>query len=181
MICDQATLCGTCQDNGYDEGFRCVSGRCVCADEHESNDTIDEAAAACTDQTCLQEAWQVEVNATVHEASDIDYYALQILDTDTILAAELLVGAGDYKLLMTYVCPSGGPGMKGCTGSTESFDGLKYCTSGDRSVGITRECELIGAGGVGTLLVGVQAKGFSGVCEPYDLNIVATYGIIGAN
>lgn len=179
IVCNQATLCGTCQDNGYEEGFRCDSGRCTCVDAFESNDTIDDAALVCSGQNCLQEAWQVEVNGTIHEQADTDYFVLQILDADTILAAELLVGAGDYKLFMTYICPSGEPGMLGCSGSTDSFDGLKYCTSDDRSIGITRACESIGLGEVGTMIVGVQTKAFPGICEPYDLNIFATYGISG--
>lgn len=175
-ICGQGTLCGTCRDNGYDDGYRCASGRCICADTFEPNDTIDEAAIACEDPNCLQEAWGIELNATVDGPQDVDYYSLQILDAETLLVVELLAGEGDYKLFMTYLCPNGEPGMTGCSGSTESFDGLKYCTSPDRGVGITRFCEPDGFGEVGTLLVGIQPKAFPGICSPYDLSVFATYG-----
>ncbi|MGB5812534.1 MAG: hypothetical protein WBG86_18510 [Polyangiales bacterium] len=180
-ICGQATLCGSCQDNGFGDGFSCKSGKCVCKDAYEVNDTPAAAARICGGQatpTCMQEVWGVSIDGTIHQTTDMDYYRLDVLDARTLLVAELLIPDSDSQLYMAYICPNGESGIEDCTGSTASIDGYKFCVSEERTIGLARGCDSAGTSGVGQVIVGVQGKGLPGGCLTYDLNVFATNSLL---
>ncbi len=179
-ICGSPKLCGTCEDNGFGEGFRCQSGRCVCEDPFEYNDDFDNFSLICGEGTgisCDQPAWGVEVQATFHHEEDIDLYALQVLDSDTSLFAHVNAqfGSSDEQYVyMAYICPDGQDGIEFCFGPQDEIDGITFCTSDGESVGLVRRCEPQGPFGLGTVLVGIEPKDFN-QCNPYELTILATY------
>jgi hypothetical protein len=183
-ICGQPTLCGSCQDNGFENGFRCSSGRCVCDDPFEYNDTFENFSLICGGSTglnCMQDAWGVQLQATLHHEKDIDYYALEVLDAETVLVAEVFEGRGRYLVHMTYICPNGELGIKACSGSSDDLEGITFCVEDVRTpgdlVGLARYCEPSSASAMGTVLVSVRAKEFAGDCDSYGLKILATYGV----
>ena len=181
-ICGSPTLCGTCQDNGFEDGFRCQSGRCVCADQFELNDQVKDATLLCgpgAGSNCMQDFWGVEVQATLHDSQDLDYYELRALDAPTPIIAQVLGGPSDRLLFLTYLCPDGKSGLYECSGWEEEIEGTKYCISEGEPVVIARRCEPGSTGGpepgVGTVRVIVAANQFDGTCDPYELQILATY------
>lgn len=177
-ICGQPSLCGTCQDNGFEDGFRCNSGRCVCDDPFEYNDDFENFVLVCggsTSLSCMQDAWGVELHATLHDGNDIDYYALEVLDSDTLLVADVFEGRGEYTVHMTYICPDGQTGIEDCSGSSDTLEGMKFCLADDGLVGLARYCEKSPVSAMGTILLSVRAKGFAGGCDEYGLRIFATY------
>ena len=180
-ICGSPTLCGTCQDSGFDDGYHCASGRCVCEDPFEFNDTFQTSALVCGEGTslnCMQDAWGVDLQATLHSSTDIDYYALQVLDSTTPLIAQTYGGRSDRILFMTYLCPDGSEGIDKCSGSTDSIGGIKFCIAEGDTVGIERRCDSSASPHIGTVLVRVEAREFQGECDGYDLNIYATYATV---
>ncbi|MGB5415521.1 MAG: hypothetical protein WBM75_19410 [Polyangiales bacterium] len=181
-ICGSPTLCGTCQDNGFEDGFRCQSGRCVCADQFELNDQVKDATLLCgpgAGSNCMQDFWGVEVQATLHDSQDLDYYELRALDAPTPIIAQVLGGPSDRLLFLTYLCPDGKSGLYECSGWEEEIEGTKYCISEGEPVVIERRCEPGSTGGpepgVGTVRVIVAANQFDGTCDPYELQVLATY------
>lgn len=177
-ICGSPTLCGTCANNGFDGGYHCESGRCVCEDPFEDNDTFDTFALVCgpgTGLSCMQDAWGLDLQATLHGPQDIDYYALQVLDSTTPILAQTYGGKSSRVLKMTYLCPDGFEGLGQCSGREEEVKGIKFCVSETGMVGIERGCEKGATSAVGTVLVGVQARTFVGDCDGYSLNIYATF------
>lgn len=178
-ICNQPTLCGTCQDNGFEDGFRCSGGSCICDDPFEYNDTLDKATIVCgglTGLSCLQDAWGVEVPATLHSENDVDYYALEVLDSDSLLVAEIFEGWGEYTLHLTYICPDGQPGVLGCSEQTDEIWGIPFCRSDNGFVALSRYCPIGTASAMGTVVAGVSSKQFAEECDDYGLRIFATYG-----
>lgn len=178
-ICGSLTPCGSCADNGFGMGYRCESGQCVCEDQFEPNDTFDTFALVCGDgagSSCMQEAWAIELDATLHSASDIDYYALRVLDGSTPIIAQVSNGSSDRVLYMTYLCPDGREGMIDCSGETESIQDVKFCTTTGDTIGILRRCDDTSAQ-LGTVLVGVRAKALGTTCDPYHLRVFATYQV----
>lgn len=179
-ICGSPTLCGTCEDNGLGQGYRCESGRCVCQDQFEYNDSFDDFALVCggaSGMSCMQEAWSIELQATLHNERDVDYYLLQVLDARTPIVAQAYNGIGRRILSMTYLCPDGFAGMVDCTESTDTVDGIEFCVTDKDFLGIQRRCDDSASSEVGTVLVGVESKDFGGDCDPYGLKIFATYGL----
>jgi|GEM_PF-2024252 len=178
-ICGSPTLCGTCADNGFDGGYHCDSGRCVCKDSFEDNDSFETAARICGDGTgydCMQDAWGVNIQATLHSPTDIDYYELQVLDAPTSIVVQAFDGSSDRTLYMAYICPDGSDGLDKCAGANEQVQGVKVCVANGDLVGIERRCDSSTASsGIGTVLVAVEANTFRGTCDPYGLNIFATY------
>ena len=177
-VCGSPTLCGTCADNGFEDGYHCDSGRCVCEDLFEFNDSFTSVALICGEETglnCMQDAWGVDLQATLHSSKDIDYYALQVLDSTTPLIAQAYGGESARILSMTYLCPDGFEGIDKCSESTDSVGGIKFCVSETDTVGIERRCDSSGSSEIGTVLVGVEAKEFRTDCDGYGLNIYATY------
>ena len=179
VICDTPTLCGTCRDNGFEDGFRCSGGRCVCDDSFEYNDTFENIALVCgtgTGNNCMQDAWSLEFPATLHHKDDIDYYALEVLDSNTALAAELFDGRGEYELHLSYICPNGELGLEGCSESTTEFEDIDFCKTQNNFVALARNCEPSTGGLAGTVLVSVRSKQFAPECDSYGLRIFATFG-----
>ena len=177
-VCGSPTLCGTCADNGFEGGYHCDGGRCVCEDAFEFNDSFTSVALICGEETslnCMQDAWGVDLQATLHSSKDIDYYALQVLDSSTPLIAQAYGGESDRILSMTYLCPDGFEGIDKCSESTDSVGGIKFCVSETDTVGIERRCDSSASSEIGTVLVGVEAKEFETDCDGYGLNIYATY------
>ena len=182
VICERPTLCGTCQDNGFEDGFRCSGGQCICEDVFEYNDTFDNISLVCgpgTGNNCMQDAWSLEFPATLHSEDDIDYYALEVLDSSTPLVAEIFDGAGEYELHLAYICPDGRLGIEDCSESIEDFEGLEFCKTQNNFVALERSCASGPAFPMGTVLVSVRSKQFAGVCDHYGLRIFATYGSVG--
>jgi hypothetical protein len=181
-ICGSPTLCGTCEDNGFDGGYHCESGRCVCRDSFESNDTFNTFALICGEGTglnCIEDTWRIDLQATLHRPEDIDFYALQVLDAPTPIIVQAYGGLSNRVLSLTYLCPDGFEGMDKCSGWTDSvdgIDGIKFCFSEDDTIGIERRCDQSVSSAMGTVLVGVEASVFRGVCDGYGLNIFATFG-----
>jgi hypothetical protein len=179
-ICGSPTLCGTCADNGFKGGYHCESGRCVCEDGFEYNDSFQDFALICGEGTglnCMQDAWGIDLQATLHDSSDIDYYALQVLDAPTPIMVQAYGGASDRILYLTYLCPDGFEGMGECSGSGSEVQGIEFCVETGDNIAIERRCEDGATSGMGTVLVGVAAKEFRGECDGYGLNIFATYGL----
>lgn len=177
-ICGSPTLCGTCADNGFADGYRCEAGRCVCEDLFEYNDSFKSFALICGEGTplnCMQDAWGVEVQATLHGENDIDYYALQVLDAPTPIIAEAYGGFSGRLVYMTYLCPDGFEGIDQCSGSTDSIEGIKFCFGDGDIVGIERRCDGSASSAIGTVLIGVESREFRSDCDPYGLRIFATY------
>ncbi len=177
-VCGSPTLCGTCADNGFEGGYHCESGRCVCEDPFEFNDSLQSSALVCgqgTGLNCMQDAWGIDLQATLHSANDVDYYALQVLDAPTPIIAQAFGGLSDRILYMTYLCPDGSDGMDKCSGSTDSVQGVKFCISEGDTIGIERRCDSSASSDIGTVVVGVEARAFRGDCDPYGLNIFATF------
>jgi hypothetical protein len=178
-ICGSLTPCGTCANNGFDGGYHCESGQCVCEDPFEDNDTFDTFALICgpgTGLNCMQDAWGLDLQATLHGPQDIDYYWLQVLHSETPILAQVYGGKSSRVLQMTYLCPDGFEGLDKCSGSTNEVQGIEFCRSEDSTIGIERRCE--GGDGtsvVGTVLVGVQARNFVGDCDGYSLHVFATF------
>jgi hypothetical protein len=178
-ICGSPTLCGTCADNGFKGGYHCESGRCVCEDPYEYNDSFQSVALICGEGTglnCMQDAWGIDLQATLHDSSDIDYYALQVLDAPTPIMVQAYGGASDRILSLTYLCPDGFEGLEDCSGWEDEVQDIKFCHTTDDTIAIERRCEDGATSGIGTVLVGVAAKEFRGECDGYGLNIIATYG-----
>ena len=178
-ICGSPTLCGTCADNGFAEGYRCETGLCVCEDAFEYNDSFDTFALVCGEGTgfdCMQAAWGIDLQATLHDSGDVDFYALRVLDAPTSIVAQAFGGSSDRVLYMTYICPNGGGGLSGCSGSVASVQGVEFCVALGDTIGIQRRCGLSVGSDVGTVLVGVEADVFRADCDPYGLNIFATFG-----
>ena len=180
-ICGELTPCGSCQDQGYGDGYRCDGGRCTCEDPFEYNDSVTKARTVCSPElpgwNCMQDAWSVDLQATLHSSDDLDFYRLEVLDANTPIIAETYGGVGQRQLLVGYACPDGNQGMIGCHGEMESSGGLEFCTSTEGVVGIERWCESQSGAGVGTLMVGVLPDDYAGECADYGLKIIATYGI----
>ncbi len=176
IICNQPTLCGTCQDNGFEDGFRCSGGNCICDDVYEYNDNLENMSIVCGGLTCFQDAWGIEVPATLHHKDDIDYYALQVRDANTALVAEIFEGAGRYTLHLAYICPNGDSGVVDCSESTEQLEGIDFCKTDNNFVALTRDCDSEGVAATGTVLVGVRSKDVAGVCDAYGLRVFATFG-----
>ena len=180
-ICGSPTPCGTCQDNGYGDGYRCESGRCTCEDQFEYNDTITTARLICGPEVggwnCMQEAWSVSFQATLHSSDDVDYYRLDVMDANTPIMAQSYDGQWQRELRMAYVCPSGEPAMIGCQGEIEKVGGIEFCTSTEGVVGIERWCPTQSTSEVGTLVVGVLRDDYPGDCADYRLDIIATWGV----
>jgi hypothetical protein len=123
----------------------------------------------------MQDAWGLDLQATLHGPQDIDYYALQVLDSQTPILAQTYGGKSSRVLQMTYLCPDGFEGLDKCSGREEEVEGIKFCVSETGMVGIERRCETGVTSAVGTVLVGVQARNFVGDCDGYSLNIYATF------
>jgi hypothetical protein len=178
-VCGSPTLCGTCADNGFDGGYHCESGRCVCEDPFEYNDTFGSFALICGEGTglnCMQDAWGIDLQATLHSDKDVDLYALQVLDATTPILAQTYGGSSDRILYLTYLCPDGFEGLDKCSGSTDTVQGIKFCFADGDTIGIERRCDDSVSSAMGTVLVGVEAREFRGVCDGYGLNIFATFG-----
>lgn len=178
IVCGSPALCGTCQNNGFEPGFHCDNGRCVCEDQYEYNDSLDDVPLICGEAlgvNCMQEAWTVDVQATLHGSKDIDYYALRVLDARTPIMAQAFGGLSGRILHMTYLCPDGYEGIEDCTGSSDSIDGIQFCVGEGDLVGLQRKCDESSSSDVGTVLVGVQSREFQGDCDGYGLKVHATY------
>ena len=179
-ICGQRTPCGTCEGNGLGEGYRCEAGRCVCEDAFEKNDSLDMAALICGPEiggvNCVQEAWSVDVQASLHGEGDIDFYAIETLDAGTPIIARTYDGESETRLAMTYLCPDGWSGLQGCSGSVETINGVEFCVTEEDAVAIARWCPGSSGSSLGVLLVGVEPGEFRGGCDDYGLKIIATYG-----
>jgi hypothetical protein len=177
-ICGTPTLCGSCADNGFGEGYRCQDGRCICDDPFEL-DSDDEFVLICGPEiggvNCVREAWSVDVQASLHSEVDVDYYRLNTLDAETSIVAETYTITSERRLLMTYLCPDGWPGMTKCSGAVENVQGIDFCVTDEPSIAIGRSCSDNSTFKVGTLLVGVEPTHFSGGCDGYGLKIIATY------
>jgi hypothetical protein len=177
-LCGSPRLCGTCADNGFGEGYRCDDGRCVCEDPFEYNDTFDAFAKVCGGGgvNCMQDAWSLNLQASLHSEKDVDLYLLEVLDSGTPIVAQAYDGLSERVLYMTYLCPDGFVGMAACSGEVDSEQGIEFCKSQDDFVAIQRSCEKSTSSQVGTVLVGVESSDFRGDCDPYGLKILATYG-----
>jgi len=178
-ICGSPTPCGTCADNGFDTGYHCEAGRCVCEDSFEFNDSFQSSALVCGEKTglnCMQDAWGIDIQATLHSDKDIDYYELEVLDARTPIFVQAYGGLSDRILSLTYLCPDGSEGLDKCSGSTDSIEGIKFCIGENDAVGIERRCDTSAGSEIGTVRVGVEAKEFRTDCDGYGLNIFATYG-----
>ena len=176
--CGSPILCGTCADNGFAGGYHCEDGLCVCEDRFEVNDAWQSAALVCGEGSalnCMQDAWHIDLQATLHSSQDVDFYELQVLDAPTPIIAQAYGGWSDRILYMAYLCPDKSDGMDKCSGSTDSIDGMKFCKTEGDTIGIERRCDSGAIGGIGRVLVGVAAKEFRSDCDGYDLNIFATY------
>lgn len=179
-ICGSPTLCGTCADNGFEDGYHCESGRCVCEDAFENNDSLDTVAIVCGDGAglnCMQDVWGIELQATLHSSKDLDFYALQVLDARTPIVAQTYQGSSERVLTMAYLCPDQSDGMDKCSGYKDEIQGIQVCISEGDAIGIERRCDSSTGSQAGTVLVGVEAREFQGDCDPYGLNVFATYGI----
>jgi len=180
VICGSPAFCGSCQDNGFEAGFRCESGRCVCEDQFEDNDSLDTAKLVCGESVggvnCMQEAWSLDIQATFHGRSDWDFYVLRVLDVPTPVVAQVYNGESERSLYMAYLCPEGYPGMVGCSGDTDSVQGLEFCVTEGDVLGIQRSCDKSVSGEIGTLVVGVRPNDLRADCDGYGLKIIATYG-----
>ena len=178
-ICGSPTLCGTCRDNGFEDSYRCDSGTCVCEDLYEFNDTFDEFKLICgggIGANCMQDAWSVDIQATLHSENDVDLYALEVLHASTPIVAQLYDGKSERILSMTYLCPDGFVGMVGCSDWVDDEQGIEFCSSQDDFVGIQRWCDQSASSEVGTVLVAVQSEEFRGDCDGYGLQVLATFG-----
>jgi hypothetical protein len=124
----------------------------------------------------MQPAWSVDIQATLHDSKDVDYYALRVLDSRTPVIAQAYDGASARVLYLTYLCPDGFDGLDKCSGSTEKINEIEFCVSGGDWIGIERSCGGDESSQVGTVLVGVKSREFEGDCDPYGLKVLATYG-----
>ena len=180
-ICGSPTPCGTCQDNGYGDEYRCDAGRCTCEDQYEGNDSPINSRLVCSPElpgwNCMQEAWSVDLQATLHDVDDVDYYRLEVMDSYTPIVAQTYAGEGQRILQLGYQCPNGENGMVGCSGDVYDIGGFLFCSSPGDVVGIERWCESKTGAGVGRLVVGILPDDYVGECAEYGLKIVATFGI----
>ena len=120
----------------------------------------------------------MEVQATLHDSQDLDYYELHVLDAPTAIIAQAPGGLGDRFLYLAYLCSDGKSGLGECSGWEEEIEGTKYCISEGEPIVIQRECSSGPSGGtesVGTVRVVVAAQQFGGKCDPYELQVLATY------
>jgi hypothetical protein len=124
----------------------------------------------------MQDAWVIDLQATLHSSQDVDFYELQVPDAPTPIIAQAYGGWSDRILYMAYLCPDESDGMDKCSGSTDySPDGMKFCRAEGDTIGIERRCDSGAIGGIGKVLVGVAATEFRSDCDGYGLNIFATY------
>jgi hypothetical protein len=179
-ICGSPKLCGTCADNGFDQGYRCESGQCVCEDPFEYNDDFDNFSLICGEGTsisCNQPAWGIEVQATFHDEGDVDLYALRVLHAETSIVAQVgpSIGGFDQRIVyIAYICPDGRDGIEFCWGPSTDIEDIQFCTSDNNTIGLERRCEPGGTSGLGTVLVGVEPQDVD-ECDPYELTVFATY------
>jgi hypothetical protein len=124
----------------------------------------------------MQDAWGIDLQATLHSDKDIDYYALEVLDAPTPIFAQAYGGLSRRILSLSYLCPDGFEGIDKCSGSTDSVGGIEFCIDENDTVGIERRCDSSTSSQIGTVLVGVEAAEFRTDCDGYGLNIFATYG-----
>ena len=173
-ICGAPTACGTCADNGF-AGYRCDEGECVCEDQYEENESPDAGAILCSDasgSSCLQPAWSVEIQATLHGSWDEDFYQITALDSDTLITAEASGGQSLRRVFLSYLCSDGANGIAACSGAIIRETGTELCVVDGDVVTIQRSCD---SAGYGTVLVGVQAREFQGDCDAYGMRVLATY------
>ena len=178
-ICGSPTLCGTCTDNGFGEDYRCDGGQCVCEDIYEYNDSFGDFSLICGSGigvNCMQEAWSLDIQASLHSEQDIDLYALEVLDALTPIVAQIYNAESEHVLSMTYLCPDGFAGMVGCSDNLDERQGIEFCTTREDWIGIQRSCEKATGSEVGTVLIAVEVKDFLGSCDGYGLKIMATFG-----
>ena len=127
----------------------------------------------------MQDVWGVEIEATLHDSQDLDYYELRVLDAPTPIIAHVTAGPGERLLFLTYLCPDGKVGLDDCSGWEQEVEGTKYCISEGEPVVVVRGCEPDSTGdpgsGVGTVRVIVAANEFGDTCDPYNLQVLATY------
>ncbi len=177
-VCGAPTACGSCSDNGFDQGFRCQDGACVCEDEYELNEDPSKAALVCAGGAgvnCMQEAWSIDFQASLHASYDVDFYEIQAMDSRTQIVVEAYNGQSDRRVYAGYICPDGSSGIGACSGSQVSIQGYEFCMVNGDFVGIARNCSGGGTSLAGTVLVGVEAREFAGDCDGYGLKITATY------
>ena len=175
-ICGANTLCGTCEENGFDAPS-CVGGRCVCKDMYEGNRKLSSAALVCSDN-CLQDTWGLGLVATLHDAGDFDFYKLEVLDSTTPVVLEVLDGESDYNLGLSYLCPDGSVGIEECSGAVGTIEAVRFCLeTGQRTVSVTRSCPGGASSTSGTVYVAVWASSFRGVCDQYDFTVYASAGV----
>lgn len=173
-ICDSPRACGSCADNGLD-GYRCDDGKCICEDQYEENESPNSGAVLCdgaSGLSCLQPAWSVDIQATLHGGWDDDYYQIEALDSDTLITAQAYGGLSLRRVFLSYICPDGSSGISACSGSMTREQGTDLCVAEGDFVTIQRSC---GGAGVGTVIAGVQARDFYGECDVYGLTVLATY------
>ena len=177
-VCGIPTACGSCGDNGFGDGFRCQDGACVCEDQYEFNEQPREAALVCDGSAgvnCMQEAWSIDLQASLHAFYDVDFYEIQAMDSRTQIVVEAYNGESSRRVYVGYTCPDGSDGIGSCSGSAVSIQGYELCSANGDFVGIARNCSGGGTTQAGTVLVGVDAREFQGDCDGYGLKVIATY------
>ncbi|MBW2586871.1 MAG: hypothetical protein JRD92_08005, partial [Deltaproteobacteria bacterium] len=146
-VCGSPTPCGTCAGNGFEGGYHCEAGRCVCEDPHEPNESSRDPAPICVrdlESNCMQDVgdvWGIDVPATLRGSQDLDFYSLDVLDAPTPIFAQADGGRSRRILYLAYRCPDTSDGIDKCSGWTISIDDTKFCVANGDSIGIERRCD----------------------------------------
>ena len=173
-ICGDLLFCGGCPDPTAPV---CDNGTCVCVDGFEPNDDTDVAASVCAGSACDSQSWSIDLEASLHNSSDQDYFVLDVAHTESTAIVISVTGLTSTRtLVLSYVCPDGSQGISNCSGSSSSIGSMDFCIEdGKDSLTLVRECDN-GGSGTGRVYAGVWAKPgeYRGPCDAYKATIATT-------
>jgi hypothetical protein len=169
-LCGSSKLCGFCGEARP----ICDDGRCVCSDPYESNESPAEAARLDCDGSCSVGSVHAEVEGSIEDANDVDFYALEVPHRgDRAIRVEVAGLKSQRQILLSYICPDGFERIDDCSGSSSSVGDTKYCIEdGEDVLRLAQACEG-GTGSGATVIVAIAAKDgeFSGLCDSYTLTV----------
>jgi len=170
-LCGSPLFCGVCSDTGSP---LCENGRCVCADQYESNDDATEVHRFDCGGACSAASLELEASGTLHSEKDFDFFEVVVAHRgDYAIRLDVSGLRSTRQILLGYRCPGGSEGISDCSGSSSSFGGSKYCIEdGADTLRLRYDCDDSG-GGNATVIAAVSAKEgeFRGPCDAYSLRL----------
>jgi hypothetical protein len=172
-LCGASQFCGLCGDPSAP---LCDDGRCVCDDRFEPNDEPSRAARVDCSSDCKLADLQLEVEGTLSDAGDIDFYEIEVGHrSDWAVRVDVQGLDSTREIYLGYICPDGSEEISDCSGSSSSLGNSKYCIEdGKNTLRLVQACES-SSGAPATVIVGIGSKEgeFRGPCDKYTLALSA--------